>query len=67
MPRKKPPLGITPRHVVETNRALEILQGIARYIEACKPIPKEWRTELDELLDNHDSNCPGQPLEDVTP
>jgi len=67
MPRKKPPLGITPRLVAETNRTLEILQEIARYVEAMKPIPPEWRSELDELLDRQAANCKPAPAPESNP
>ena len=47
---EKPPLGIKPRHVHDSERAIEIAKAIARYIEARKKVPIEWTDELMEIL-----------------
>lgn len=45
---EKPPLGITPRYVIDEQRAREIIFGILRFIDAGSPVPREW---LEELFD----------------
>ena len=47
--RKKPPLGLMPRHVHDQNRAFNITAAIMRYGEARKHVPSEWFDELTEL------------------
>lgn len=46
----KPPLGITPRFVIEERRIAEIQNGINRFIDAKHPIPIEWIEELNEYF-----------------
>lgn len=48
---KKLPLGITPRWLLDEERAIEIEQAIARYNEADYPIPVEWIQELNEVYE----------------
>lgn len=45
----KPPLGITPREVIDKERLKEIEAGIHRYIEAGENIPVAWMEELCEI------------------
>lgn len=45
----KPPIGITPRWLLDEEREAEIWRAITRYIEAGYPIPMEWYQELDEI------------------
>lgn len=45
----KPPLGITPRKILDAERLVEITGGIQRYIEAGVPIPISWMEELNEI------------------
>lgn len=45
----KPPLGITPREVIDKERLKEITAGIQRYIEAGENIPVAWMEELYEI------------------
>ena len=47
----KPPLGLRPRHIAETQRMEEINTAISRYLEKGEVIPKEWIEELQELND----------------
>lgn len=46
---KAPPVGLRPRFIVAELRAREIVAAMERYAEAKKPIPEEWREELNEL------------------
>ena len=45
---EKPPLGIAPRYIIYEQRAREIIFGILRFIDAGRPVPREW---LEELFD----------------
>jgi hypothetical protein len=47
---EKPPLGLVPRYVRDTQRLQEILEAMHRYSAAGKVIPKLWSDELAELL-----------------
>ena len=47
----KPPLGITPRWLLDEERAIEIEQAITRYSEVDYPIPVEWIQELNEVYE----------------
>lgn len=47
---KKPPLGITPRWLLDEEREAEIWRAITRYTIAGYPIPMEWYQELDEII-----------------
>jgi len=49
--KKRPPLCLRPRHIVETQRMGEINVAISRYLVEGKGIPKEWIEELQELND----------------
>lgn len=47
---KKPPLGLKPRWIHDSQRVEEILDAIARYTDANMPIPKVWLEELKDLV-----------------
>lgn len=47
----KPPIGITPRWLLDEERAIEIEQAIKRYNEVNLPIPIEWIQELNEVYE----------------
>ena len=49
MESKKPPLGLTPRWLLDEEREIEIYAAIDRYNEAGYPIPIEWIQELTEI------------------
>ena len=49
MENKKPPLGLTPRWLLDEEREIEIYAAIDRYNEAGYPIPIEWIQELTEI------------------
>ena len=49
MESKKPPLGLTPRWLLDEEREREIYAAIDRYNEADYPIPIEWIQELTEI------------------
>ena len=46
----RPPLGITPKYIMELQRLETIREGIERYIKTRKQIPLEWISEYNELL-----------------
>ena len=52
MDNNKPPIGLKPRWLHETNRIQDIIDAIKRYSEAEEPIPTEWVDELKELTMN---------------
>lgn len=52
---EKPPLGITPRFLLDEKRMDEIASGIARYTSVYKPIPSEWIEEYNELAEREAS------------
>lgn len=45
----KPPLGITPRRILDAERLKEIIAGIQRFIEAGEDVPVSWIEELCEI------------------
>lgn len=45
----KPPLGITPRKILDAERLKEITDGIQRFIEAGEDVPVAWIEELCEI------------------
>ena len=47
---EKPPLGITPRYIHDEHRAREIIFALLRYLDAGKPIPREWLEELSDRV-----------------
>lgn len=46
---KKPPIGITPRWLLDEEREIEIQRAITRYTDADYPVPMEWYQELNEI------------------
>jgi hypothetical protein len=46
---KKPPLGITPKHIWEAIRFEELQMAINRYLLAQLPIPTEWIEEYNDF------------------
>lgn len=46
----KPPLGLTPRGIIEERRLFDIIRAIHRYTEACYPIPIDWIEEYNSLI-----------------
>ena len=51
IPVPKPPIGLTPRHIVQDNRMREILAAMERYALAEQMIPIEWINEYNELVE----------------
>lgn len=47
----KPPLGITPRKILDAERLKEIAAGIQRFIEADVLVPEVWFEEAFEICD----------------
>lgn len=47
---EKPPLGLKPRYIHNSQRMVEILHAMERYSNARKPIPIEWINELGDLI-----------------
>jgi len=45
-----PPIGLMPKAIHDTKRALSILEAIDRYATAAKPVPIEWVQELANLF-----------------
>jgi hypothetical protein len=52
MPRmsaERVPLGVKPKEIHDTIRALDILDAMERYAKASMPVPAKWVLELKEL------------------
>lgn len=49
---KKPPLGLMPKDIFESNRVIDIGNAIYRYIEASKKIPLEWVEEYNKRVNS---------------
>jgi hypothetical protein len=49
-PSKRPPLGLTPKYIRNSQRIEEIHKAIIRYTEAHYVIPIEWIEEYNELI-----------------
>ena len=47
---QKPPIGLKPRYIHDSERIDEILCAIERYTDANMSIPKSWVNELRDLL-----------------
>ena len=45
-PAAKPPIGLIPKFVRDTERGLEIMQAVERYLNAGHRIPREWAKEF---------------------
>ena len=50
--KDKPPIGLMPKKYHDQQRAKSIAEAIDRYIAAKMNIPKEWVTELNEILEH---------------
>ena len=48
----KPPIGIMPRYIHNSNRMVEILDAMERYSKSSRSIPVEWVVELKDLINN---------------
>jgi hypothetical protein len=48
----KPPLGLVPKKFHQMERLVAIQEAMERYYEAVIPIPQEWVTEYNELVNN---------------
>jgi predicted amino acid dehydrogenase len=48
---EKPPLGLKPRKFVDEDRLREVQGAMDRYYYANKPMPLEWITEYNELVE----------------
>ena len=46
----RPPLGVKPRWMHDSERAKELLDAIERYTDANMSIPKKWINELKDLF-----------------
>ena len=51
MELQKPPLGPTPRWLLDEKREIELRQAIERYIEAGYSIPIEWYQKWNEIIE----------------
>ena len=47
--KEKPPLGLTPKWIIDEHRMQDIHEAIMRYKEAHKEIPSEWIEEYISL------------------
>lgn len=47
---EKPPLGLTPRFIVDEKRLMDINNAMLRYAIAIKEVPQERQDERDELV-----------------
>jgi len=52
MSQTKPPLGLRPQWVADSERAKEIIAAIERYLVAGDKIPTEWLVELCMRIDH---------------
>ena len=50
---EKPPLGVTPKFIVDGNRKRELVEAIDRSIRAEYPIRLEWIIEYNEICNRH--------------
>lgn len=50
---QKPPIGLKPRWIHDSQRAKEILDAIERYTDSNMSIPKAWIEELKDLFENY--------------
>jgi hypothetical protein len=47
---EKPLLGLTPKRIVELQRANDIMEAVHRYFSRNKPIPIEWIQEYNDIV-----------------
>ena len=50
---KKPPIGLTPKWVIDEKRLKEVRAAIVRYYDAKLKIPIEWIEEYNDLIGNN--------------
>jgi len=55
MDKIKPPLGVVPQWIHNQKRLHVLYEAMERWNEANFPIPKEWKREYEELLNNEAS------------
>ncbi len=48
---EKPPLGVKPRHIVDSERERELSAAFYRYLKARVPPPPEWMEEYNEIYE----------------
>lgn len=53
--RKKPPIGLIPKKIVDERRMKEVVRAIASYFDQGLKIPLEWISEYNELLEKLDT------------
>ena len=53
---EKPPLGVMPKYFWDKKRVSDLVSAMQRYIDAEKPIPKEWVDEYNELMSTLEIN-----------
>lgn len=51
-----PPLGPKPKWVIEEERIKELKQVITNYMHANYPLPADWITEYNELIQRNTKN-----------
>ena len=51
----KPPLGLMPKFLWDSERLSDITNAINRYLTAEKEIPIEWIEEYNKLVKKHES------------
>ena len=56
MNRKRPPLGIFPRHLHDEKRMEHIVEAIGRFTAVGKVIPPDWIEEYNELAERHQNS-----------
>lgn len=56
---KAPPLGVMPHRIWRDQRTTELMAAISRYIDAGKPVPREWVGELCALLEEREMEVEG--------
>lgn len=54
---KMPPLGLSPKHILQYGRVREIAEAMLRYIAVGKTIPIEWYNELEEIIVSHNKSA----------
>lgn len=48
----KPPIGLMPKFLWDSERLADIISAINRYLQAEKEIPLEWINEYNDLIKN---------------
>jgi hypothetical protein len=56
MSANKPPLGLVPKYIHDSQRGLAIIQAMDRYAIANMQIPLEWAQELYDLTRDAQEN-----------